>query len=558
MKTWWIYSITAVFLFFIIRLPYFASVPTGLNRDEAALGYNAYSILLTGKDEYQTWFPISITSFGDQKLPAYVYTLIPFIALFGIHTWVIRLPSLLAGIVIMFCVGKIAHYLAPSFTKHKTYHTHIAGIAMLAVALSPWSNHFSRVAYEAHLGMMFFLLGFIAYMHARSTTFLRSSCIWTAMWWSLALLSYHSYHIVVPLFTLALLLVDWAKIHKTPHKTLGIAVSVGVGVLLLMGVGGVWSGNTKKSQGISPFHAESLWRSVTLYRSASSWISPFNKILFHPSTEAVYRFASNYATTLSGSFFFVRGSSHPDHNPSNSPNFHLFILPFVILGFARLWEKRDVAEARFILLFITVGLAAPSFTISPEHTVRMSPIFPFIDLVAAIGFMFCVESFSSHIAKRIFVGVMGVCAVWSIFHITTHYLFLAQTSEVSHEKYELLAQTIIKYKTDTNEVVTQSPTSSPYIWYVVASRMKPQEYWKTVEHYPEDDEHFRHVKRVGNVTFESIQWPHLYERAKNHELILIFEPRETPGDVRASGRLRMIDVVRDSHQTVLYEVWSVQ
>ncbi len=558
MKTWWTIASVALFIYFALRLPFFAQVPTGLNRDEAALGYNAFSILQSGRDEYGTWFPISISSFGDQKLPAYVYALIPFIATFGLHPWVVRLPSLLAGAVILVLVGKLAEFIAPYVIKNKKAQSFFSLVAMLFLALSPWSNHFSRVAYEAHLGMMFFLAGLLTYLRSRSTTSLNSSIAWTAVFWSLSLLSYHSYHIFIPLILLVLFLCDLQLIKKTRMKYLVITAIIGLSVVLMMLYGGVWSGNAKKSQGISPFHSDSLWRSVTLYRSVTPWLGVFNKVVFHPTTEAVYRFASNYASTLSGAFYFVRGSSHPDHNPGGVPNFHLYALFLVLIGLGTVWEKRYKFEGKLLLSIFAVGLAVSSFTIHPEHTVRLSPIFPFIDLIAALGLMMVLDLIQSIKVKKIFLVIFLTIVVWSTTRYMTQYLFLAQTPEVSHERYDLLANAIMKHITDKNEVITQSPTSSPYIWYVFHSAMKPQTYWTSVERYPEDDEHFKHVKRVGNVTFESIQWPNLYERALNHELILIFEPRETPGDVRANGKLQFIEAIKDSFGTTQYEVWKVQ
>jgi hypothetical protein len=50
-----------------------ASTPILLNPDEAALGYNAYSILQTGKDEHGQSFPLHLKSFGDYKPALYTY-----------------------------------------------------------------------------------------------------------------------------------------------------------------------------------------------------------------------------------------------------------------------------------------------------------------------------------------------------------------------------------------------------------------------------------------------------------------------------------------------------
>src|SRR3989338_11079234 len=73
--------------------------PPSLNWDEASLGYNAYSILKTGADEYGNFFPISIRSFDDHKPPMYAYLTIPFVAIFGPTEFAVRFPSAVAGVL---------------------------------------------------------------------------------------------------------------------------------------------------------------------------------------------------------------------------------------------------------------------------------------------------------------------------------------------------------------------------------------------------------------------------------------------------------------------------
>ena len=73
--------------------------PPSLTWDEASLGYNAYSILKTGADEYGNKFPISIRSFDDYKPPLYVYLAVPSIGIFGLNEFAVRLPSAIIGIL---------------------------------------------------------------------------------------------------------------------------------------------------------------------------------------------------------------------------------------------------------------------------------------------------------------------------------------------------------------------------------------------------------------------------------------------------------------------------
>jgi len=66
-----------------LRLWSLASVPPHLTPDEAALGYNAYSILKTGRDEHGQFLPIIFKSFGDYKPGLFIYLTIPFVAIFA-------------------------------------------------------------------------------------------------------------------------------------------------------------------------------------------------------------------------------------------------------------------------------------------------------------------------------------------------------------------------------------------------------------------------------------------------------------------------------------------
>ena len=136
-----------------VRLWQLGQTPPSPDWDEAALGYNAYSVLKTGRDEYGTWFPLSLRSFDDYKPPLYMYLAIPSIAAFGLETWAVRLPSALMGILAV--VG--TYFLVVEFYKHynnyKNYNSYIPLLSALLLAISPWHIQFSRIAFEANIGV---------------------------------------------------------------------------------------------------------------------------------------------------------------------------------------------------------------------------------------------------------------------------------------------------------------------------------------------------------------------------------------------------------------------
>src|SRR3990167_8742234 len=78
------YFIAILVLAGFLRMYRLGDIPNGLYQDETAIGYNAYSILQTGKDEYGKTFPLYFQSFGDWKLPVYIYVTVPSVAFFGV------------------------------------------------------------------------------------------------------------------------------------------------------------------------------------------------------------------------------------------------------------------------------------------------------------------------------------------------------------------------------------------------------------------------------------------------------------------------------------------
>ena len=82
---------TIIILTIIVLISLFLNIfkqntsPGCFNSDEASFGYNAYSILKTGGDEYGNFMPLRLKSFGDFKMPVYSYLSVPFIAIFGLN-----------------------------------------------------------------------------------------------------------------------------------------------------------------------------------------------------------------------------------------------------------------------------------------------------------------------------------------------------------------------------------------------------------------------------------------------------------------------------------------
>src|SRR3989338_3664765 len=75
-----------------------------LNADEAAIGYNAYSLIETGRDEHGNPWPIHFQSFNDYKPGLYFYLVLPFIKILGLNEWSVRIPNAFLGVLTVFIV----------------------------------------------------------------------------------------------------------------------------------------------------------------------------------------------------------------------------------------------------------------------------------------------------------------------------------------------------------------------------------------------------------------------------------------------------------------------
>ena len=111
-----------IFLFLVILLSLFLriykidTVPPSASLDEVSIGWNAYSLLQTGRDEYGYQFPILLRAYDDWRPALYVYAVAPFVKFFGLSVVSVRLPS------VIFSLGAIliAYFLAKKiFQKHK-------------------------------------------------------------------------------------------------------------------------------------------------------------------------------------------------------------------------------------------------------------------------------------------------------------------------------------------------------------------------------------------------------------------------------------------------------
>jgi 4-amino-4-deoxy-L-arabinose transferase-like glycosyltransferase len=188
----------------VLRLYKLDQIPPSPYWEEVALGYDAYSILQTGRDHHGNWLPlVAFESFGDWKPALYFYSIIPFIKILGLSVVAVRLPSALAGVLIVGGIGWLAFQLVPFLlddnSKWRKQPQFFSLVAMLFVAINPWAIQFSRGAWEVNLAVAFYTLAVCLFVF-----FVQSPQRWLAAVLSvcslvLSMYTYHALRLIAPI-----------------------------------------------------------------------------------------------------------------------------------------------------------------------------------------------------------------------------------------------------------------------------------------------------------------------------------------------------------------------
>ena len=338
--------IVVLALAFILRIWNLNNVPPGFYLDEASIGYDAFSVLQTGKDFHGHSLPFFFESFGEWKNPIYIYATVPSVALFGLDVFATRLPAALFGFLAVFALFLVAREL---------FNEKIALLACAFLAVSPWALQFSRIAFEATALSVFFLFGLWFFLKG-----LHDPRYWiaSAAFFALCLYTYAAARLFIPLFIIALI---W--IFRTELITAKKQMIIPVGVFLLISLPTIV---------ILLFFPEILFSRANVVGIWTHGHSPFE-------------FFSNYLQYFSPKFLVFEGDGNLRHSPPGYGMLLWFLIPLLLTGIAvclRSCDKNCRILFAWLLLFPVI--AALTYEGSP-HAIRSITGVGIFELFAAVG-----------------------------------------------------------------------------------------------------------------------------------------------------------------------------
>jgi len=477
-----------------LRLYKLSEIPPGLNRDEAAIGYTAFSLLETGKDEYGKLWPISLKSFGDWKLPVYVYLTIPSVAIFGLNEFAVRLPSVICSLLTIIFV----YFLTKKIFKSNA----IALTICTLISISPWNIFFSRVASEANATVLLVTIAIFTFFVTEKKFYwliLGSICL------GLSLLTYHGNHVFTPLLFIGCLILFKNKFLSKPWGW----VSVGVFCIISIFIYGqtLFSADKTKISGLTPLGDISLvHENINLNRI----IYPnqfFGRLLNNKVIFLGEQITKNYLQSFSPEFLFISGGTNLQHNIPDFGNLYKIEGVLILIGLFLLFYRKE-KTAWFWLYWILISPIAGSLTKDAPHSARMYAIIPAIYVIIGYGLIKGLNLIKNLRIKKIVILIVGLAFIVDIGLFTGRYFILF--SYKAYKSWGLAYKEMILkldiYKSNYDLIYISRPDYSPYIYYLFYNQASPQLFQTYAIHYPETSEGFSHVKSFDGVVYEKNNW----------------------------------------------------
>lgn len=364
----------------ILRFYQLGQNPPSLDWDETAHGYNAYSILKTGRDEYGYKLPLYFRSFDDYKPPIYTYLVVPSVAAFGLNDFAVRFPSAMLGtLAVLF-----TYLMAYELFKRKD----VALLSALFLAISPWHLQFSRVAFETNSATFWSVLGTWAFLKGVQVQKLKF-----AIWISLAafafganLFMYHNARVFIPIFSLILIFLYRKELTRNlKFLVLPAAITliyVAALVPILFSISGTlrYKGTTIFTDVTPQFEAADK-----IAQDTEAGQGTIGRILHNRRFAYVPILIDNYLSHFRPTYLFFTADMDRHHAPEVGL-LYLWDLPFILAGIYFLLSKNFDFRTKIILSWwFLIAPVASSVTWGVPHSLRSEIYLPIYQIFSAIG-----------------------------------------------------------------------------------------------------------------------------------------------------------------------------
>jgi len=409
------------FLGAFLRLYKITNNPVSLFGDELDVGYQALSILKTGRDYSGNFLPMHMESLTEWRTPLYIYASVPTVALFGISPLGVRLPAAIFGILGIL----VTYFLAKELTKNE----YIGLISALLISILPWHILYSRAGFEVTMLYTFFFAGILFFLYGlKNNKWLIPSAILLGFtpW------IYSTAKLFLPMTVVALFFIYRHEIFKIKRSYMIVSSIVFLFITVPFAI------NTLFGQGVARFDSISIFNHPTISGEIGaarvrdtamggiSEISVLEKIFHNKIIVFGNIFVNNYFKSLSPEFLFTVGDPSPRQNSSASGGFYMIESVLILAGLCFVLTKQKELQnnEKLTILFLLIASPIPGDLTQDggNHATRQFLlIFPLI-VLAGIGLVYVYRILKGR-AKLIWILVIGGILIWSFVNYM-HYFYV--------------------------------------------------------------------------------------------------------------------------------------
>lgn len=533
----WILALLSVFFIAVVIRFYQISNPNhGFYLDEAAIGYNAYSVLKTGRDEFGKSFPLLFRSFTDFKAPLYIYLSIIPIKIMGLGIFSTRFVSALSGSIAVI----IVYFLSRLITKNNHL---LSFLTALTLAITPWHIFYSRGAWEANLSFLLLLVATLLCVHGFKIN-KRMVFFLGGIFFVLSTYAYHGQRIVAPLIFGSYLFSyrNWL-LEKKKSLVLGFLI-LGLLTIPILTVSLTPGGQSRvKSLSIFSLQATLPWQEqngkpgnrtfITLrkwFALYTAYYSPRN--LFSPDPAEKQRWLPDLAA------------------------FYSWQLPFCLLGLFCFIKKKEYADFRPIILpWLFFSPVAASITGDPFSTVRALPlVFPLCAIIA-IGIYESIIFVKSKNIKIALGGILAIIIIFSLLNLMLQFFYILPFQRAKYWElgYSQLSKSLSLFP--NQKIVIDNSRGESYIHILFFTKFDPATYQKEAG-YLELPNYYNSyerslAKKFGQFEYRSINWA---REEKEGNIIVGDELISSRENISSNPHLRLLEEILYPDQTVAFRI----
>ena len=480
--------------------------PLGFTWDEAALGYNAYSLLLSGRDEHGQATPLIFKSFGDYKPGLYIYSAVPTIKLFGLTEFATRLPSAIFGTLMIIIVYLLSRELFST--------SHLALSTAFLFAINPWSIYFSRGAWEANLSLFLTTLGvllFVKYIKNHNSLFL----IHSSILFGLTFLTYQGAKMFTPLLILVLLWIYRPKLRLLFKPFF----------LLLLLVLPILFGIKSQSGRLKIYSVFSYTRPQATVDSIlqADRSSVKNAIFYFFHSESLDQFrgvVQRYLNHLSPRFLFIEGDwSNLRHSVPYYGYFHFPEIATVVIGLFALLKTNN-SSTKLLLAWLLLSPLPSALSRDIVSGVRSFPLVLPLSLISGMGL--------SQILNRKFLAILlfPVFGFFLVYYLDLFYIHTPQyTAKELSYPYKPILQLIKPHLNQYDKIVFTNSLGQPYIYVLFYYQIPPTQFQHNAQFIPDSLGDVGEITRFDKYYFAKFYWP---AARSDHSAIYIGDQYELP------------------------------